>query len=241
MAIEGKEIEVHATVLPAMSSGLLVGMNTLEKYGIDILNSTKVVRIGGLEVPLKNKSTTMDDYREVKNRHLSEKAQERHYVLLLLGLVVAVVMAVDFQGREATLTRRMHRGEILGKDDFFYILERVDEIEKRRWEDHVTEEQWQTARWEAYSLNEEVDVVLRERFGKPIVTSTLMRWKDQPDEATMVRLGKLLRAWWMSKNDIDSIRELERAKEKNNRRDLNWLWQDLTWRWRGRTSDAEQQ
>ncbi|KAL9074079.1 MAG: hypothetical protein Q9161_002488 [Pseudevernia consocians] len=236
MEIEGKEIEVHATVLPEMCSELLVGMNTLEKYGIDILNSTKVARIGGLEVPLRNKSTTMDDDRRVRNR-----AQEGLYGLLLLGLVVSVVVAVDFQRRETTLTRRMHRGEILGKDDFFYILERVDEVEKRRWEDHVTEEQWQTARWEAYSLNEEVDVVLRERFGKPIVTSTLMRWKDQPDEATMVRLGKLLRAWWMSKNDIDSIRELERAKEKNNRRDLKWLWQDLTWRWRGRTSDAEQQ
>ena len=236
MEIEGKEIEVHATVFPEMCSELLVGMNTLEKYGIDILNSKKVVRIGGLEVPLKNESTTMDDYRRVRNR-----AQEGLYGLLLLGLVVSVVVAVEHQGREATLTRRMHRGEILGKDDFFYILERVDEIEKRRWEDHVTEEQWQTARWEAYSLNEEVDVVLRARFGKPIVTSTLMRWKDEPDEATMVRLGKLLRAWWMSKDDINSIRELGRAKEKNNRRDLNWLWQDLTWRWRGRTSDAEQQ
>lgn len=224
-----------------MHSGLLVGMNTLEKYGIDVLNSRKAVRIGRLEVPLMNRSMTMDEYRIVKKRHLTQKARERLHGWLVLGLVVSVVEAVFFQGREATLTRRMRRGEILGKDDFFYILERIDEKEKRQWEDHVTEEQWQMARWEAYSLNEDVDVVLREGFGRRIVTSTLMRWKDEPDEATMARLEKWLRAWWMGKKDIDSIRELGRAKQKSNRGNLKWLWQDLTWRWRDQTSDAERQ
>ena len=50
-------IEVHAVVIPHFEGDLLIRINTLENYEIDIPVSRSVIKIKGLEVPLLGRSS----------------------------------------------------------------------------------------------------------------------------------------------------------------------------------------
>lgn len=239
--IGGKAIQVHATVLPTLHAGLLLGMNTLQTYDIDVLNSKRVVKIGNVKVPMGNRLNTADEYLIIKKRHRTKRLQKRLSALIVLGIVVSLVLAVDAQRRESTLTRRMRGGERLGKHEFLYVLDNIDRKEERKWEDYATKDQWRNARWEAYCRNVDVDVVLSELSGRQIVTSSLMRWKHEPDEGTMAHLRRKVKAWQLDSSGDYSFRELVRAKGRSIREDVIWLWCDMTWRWRGQTGHAEEE
>ena len=43
---------MHASVIPSFRGGMLLGMNTMQQYGIDVLVSKRILKIGEKEVPL---------------------------------------------------------------------------------------------------------------------------------------------------------------------------------------------
>ena len=91
MYIGDVPIEMHAMVLPALGAGLLVGMNTLQAYGIDVLNSQRVLQIGrAAEVPLMYRREMHMQRPTCETRllarFLSARISVKVSTLLLLGI-----------------------------------------------------------------------------------------------------------------------------------------------------------
>lgn len=241
--IGGREIRVYATVLPALDAGLLLGMNTLQAYDVDVLAAKAVVRIAGTKVPMVNRRITMREYRAIRRNRVYRKMRKILSFFLLFALVSSAVAAVGLQGRASTLTRRLRRGEMLARDDFLYVLGSVDGREGRRWRGQVTEDEWRNARWDAYCRNEDVDVVLSERFGEKISTVPLLRWEREPEEAAVMLFWEMLGRWGRGERGFDYVAMFggEGFEEWSIWDDMKWVWDYLTWRWRPRPGDDRQQ
>ncbi|MCJ1453795.1 hypothetical protein MMC28_004144 [Mycoblastus sanguinarius] len=191
MLIGDTTLNVHATILTTFE-GMLLGMSTLRQYNIDVLNSKKIVRVGKVEVPLilgRHDLVAGEPLPGIWGPRWGKFAGNQVAIFITLIMVTALA-ATDYFPREGRLQRRMHRGERLSKDDFLYILESMDRRENREWSNHVTDEKWKEARWEAYCRNIDVDVILAQRLGKKVFTGGLMRWKEDESETETAETTK---------------------------------------------------
>lgn len=187
MKVGGRDIDVHATVIPRLTVGLLVGMNTLQKYQMDVLLSKRVLKIVELEVPLVHRH----DPDTITKAEAARKYHKLIDIVEILAIttivVVAVAIGLDYFSYESILTRRMKAGEKLSREDFLYVLEIIDREEERDWSEYVTEDVWKEARWEAYQRKLDVDVVLGEQLDCKVVTRGLYRWEEEVDNAKTTR------------------------------------------------------
>jgi len=211
MKIGSMDIDVHATVIPRLWT-MLMGMNTLQKYKMDVLLSKGVLKIGDLEIPL----VQGPDHETITTAADAGKYDKILDVGVLAAMsLVSLMLLISFEyfSREQRLRRRMKNGEKVSRDDFLYVLQSIDREEKRDWSEHVEGNVWKDVRWEAYQRKLDVDVILEERLGRKVVTRGLYRWREKSNEQEVEKPDIK-----QHRNAIERLREEEEGREAKYRR-----------------------
>lgn len=91
MRIGSKDIKVHAWVIPRLALGLLLGMNTVQDYQMDVLLSKKILMIGISKIPLVHRRNSESVRRAIAARR---RTKVIGVVVLLVKNIIVVAIAL---------------------------------------------------------------------------------------------------------------------------------------------------